>query len=1275
MLEFVDVAYTVKAPKKGVKVLIRDCSARIYPGHVLALMGPSGAGKTTLLNALTLEPSGGTPYGRITLNGHPFTLSVYRKYAASVAQSDTLWAFLTTKEHLSLAVGLMQPALSKVEKAAVVDDVLMNTGMEGVASVKAGNQFFKGLSGGQKRRLSLGIALCKKPLVVFLDEPTSGLDAAAAASITTFLTATAARSNVAIICTIHQPSSSVFAGFDSVCFLTAGQIAYLGEAANVGSYCESIGHKIPAYTNPADFMLDLINKDFSDPDTVDKIVGEWNKRREAITNMAPVDLGERQPRSKCNDFRVLLRKQLILTRRDPLAYAMRMVSVFFMTIFFAIIYIEQREPEQDQVFNRFCFLFWLLLVPASLGVTVVFALSLETQIIKREAKDGMYSTLVLALVKTVIESPMMLLMTLLGLVPAAYPIANFEYSTMFEMIVTCTIQLWSMECLAQLNSLSSNPMLGMLNFLQAFNFFMLFCGLPLQPSQVTWVFRWIAYVSPLRWGLSTMTYYAFINMEMVGSEDCPDADFLNSTICHGRPFFCNTTASDSLECYGRNGRDVLSTLGERFELLTPDYDWQLSLVLLAITTMALKVFYVLGFYYVTHQYALPLPPDNVPPLEIKRKEERKHEGEARKGSSFGRLGATLDFTDISYTVKTKKGVKTLLRDCSASVPAGEVLALMGPSGAGKTTLLNVLTLTPSGGTAYGTITLNGNPFTLSVYKKYGASVAQQDTLWAYLTVKEHLLYTVKLMQPLMEGDKRAGLVEDVLNATGMEGVKDVKAGNQFFKGLSGGQKRRLSLGVALCKKPHVVFLDEPTSGLDAAAAASIMKLLKATALVTSVGIICTIHQPSSAVFERFDKVCFLTGGRMAYLGKASAVTAYFEKVGRPMPPNTNPADYMLDLINKDFSDPATVDHVVEEWEKHRPEVRNMAPDTLANIPQTTVCGQLSVLFRKHCLLAVRDPLVYIARIVVIVVTNTFIAILYIEGRQKRQARALSLFFYLFFAVAIPGMLSLTTVLLSNLELQIVKREVKDNAYSAGAYALVGLTIHVPLMFVLAFAVIFPSFYPMMDLAWDGFGANLFIMAVGLWALDACAQLQSVIDNPLMGMMNQMNIWFFSFCYAGIWLPVDDIIWPFRAFCYILPYRWQLPAVAYNMLAYSPRYEGAHRCDPTTSLAIEGPYNGTILDCNSRTLDPDGYGFYCGADVNVASCYGQTGRQILDSFGTVFRTIQSTDPDIGDFWFLYAMLLVAMALVCKVGHVIAVWKVCNRTAPCIPVEPTSRSATK
>ena len=184
-MDFEKLRYTVKVSAEGKaagpldklkgstldKDLLHDVSGSVNPGSVLAILGPSGAGKTTLLNMLTLEKKGGVPQGHIRVDGAPFTLHKYNETAASVEQFDTLWASLTVQDHLVHAVRLYQPELDAAARDAAVDDLIKSVGLEDQRQVKAGNEFTRGLSGGNKRRLSIAVALAKRPSVRFSASP------------------------------------------------------------------------------------------------------------------------------------------------------------------------------------------------------------------------------------------------------------------------------------------------------------------------------------------------------------------------------------------------------------------------------------------------------------------------------------------------------------------------------------------------------------------------------------------------------------------------------------------------------------------------------------------------------------------------------------------------------------------------------------------------------------------------------------------------------------------------------------------------------------------------------------------------------------------------------------------------------------------------------------------------------------------------------------------------------------------------------------------------
>ena len=204
-------------------------------------------------------------------------------------------------------------------------------------------------------------------------------------------------------------------------------------------------------------------------------------------------------------------------------------------------------------------------------------------------------------------------------------------------------------------------------------------------------------------------------------------------------------------------------------------------------------------------------------------------------------------------------------------------------------------------------------------------------------------------------------------------------GNQFLKGLSGGQKRRMSLAISLIKQPVVLFLDEPTSGLDSASAASIVTFLKYYAQQQSVAVVCTIHQPSTAIFQQFDSTMLLSNGRVAYSGPTCDLARYFkEDVGTTAPPDYSLAEFVLEAINSDFGDEQKrlqVDSLLVTWAARsdpggpnclRPEApREPLPDCSSvstSLPTQVLLALLSLLsrayhrnssFRRQCARAAR----------------------------------------------------------------------------------------------------------------------------------------------------------------------------------------------------------------------------------------------------------------------------------------------------------------------------------
>lgn len=270
---------------------------------------------------------------------------------------------------------------------------------------------------------------------------------------------------------------------------------------------------------------------------------------------------------------------------------------------------------------------------------------------------------------------------------------------------------------------------------------------------------------------------------------------------------------------------------------------------------------------------------------------------------YPREGKTLTWSGVGMNVNTKDGEKELLKDIWGEVPKKEITAIMGPSGSGKTSLLNILAgRTRSNGklTVSADVRLNNyavDPTSLEVRKQI-AFVAQDDSLQATATPREAIRFSAKLRLPRNTTEEELDtLTTRMLSALGLSHCADTFIGGALLKGISGGERKRTSVGVELVTKPALVFLDEPTSGLDSFSASQVIDLLHKVANAGT-SVLFTIHQPSSEVFNAFDHLILLNKGEVMYQGGVTNIPDVFESCKHPIPPNFNPADWIMSVAQQ-----------------------------------------------------------------------------------------------------------------------------------------------------------------------------------------------------------------------------------------------------------------------------------------------------------------------------------------------------------------------------------------
>jgi ATP-binding cassette subfamily G (WHITE) protein 2 len=273
----------------------------------------------------------------------------------------------------------------------------------------------------------------------------------------------------------------------------------------------------------------------------------------------------------------------------------------------------------------------------------------------------------------------------------------------------------------------------------------------------------------------------------------------------------------------------------------------------------------------------------------------------------------LTFTNVTVVAKGNKRARRILDGLSGTITGG-FWAIMGASGSGKTTFLSTVSLRLDANymDITGEFRLNGREYSRADLKAVSAYVMQDDLLHAELTVYETLWYAAMLRMGNTTNELRGKRIGEVLALMRIEHCRDVIIGNSRRKGISGGERKRVSIAVELLSRPKLIFLDEPTSGLDSTTALTVCEALKELADRGECTVMCTIHQPQPTIFELFDNLILMKLGTIVYQGPASKTEAFLEQMGFPCPPDSAIADHLLDVINPYNEEGSTVDDRVKE---------------------------------------------------------------------------------------------------------------------------------------------------------------------------------------------------------------------------------------------------------------------------------------------------------------------------------------------------------------------------
>ncbi|KYM75695.1 ATP-binding cassette sub-family G member 4 [Atta colombica] len=511
---FENITYTVSHRfRREEKEILHGISGRLPSKQLIALMGPSGAGKSTLLDILSGFRTTGMD-GSIYINGRIRHLNNFRKCSAYITQDDRLEPLLTVIENMRVAADLKLPSSTpKHKKEMIIEDILTTLSLYEHMNTRSSR-----LSGGQKKRLSIALELVNNPTVMFLDEPTTGLDSSCCMQVVNLLKILA-RQGRTIICTIHQPSASLFQLFDQVYVLTNGDCLYQGATSKLLPYLENMKLPCPMYHNPADYIIELACGEYGNEKINTLIMGSQNGRNlqwfdnpETLKDAKSLR-AEHPLRNKVNgnslhatnlvhQIKILLRRGFIMCKRDTTLTHLRIAVNILVGVMLGSVFLRS-GADGSRVLDNYNLLFAILIhhMMTTMMLTVV-TFPMQMSILLKEHFNRWYSLKAFYTAITLIDMPISIICCILFSIIVYFMSAQPWEIIRFSMFVAISLLIMF---IGQGTGLMIGAVFNVVNgtFMGPTLAcpLMMFAGFGVSLRDLPSYLKWGSYISYLRYGL------------------------------------------------------------------------------------------------------------------------------------------------------------------------------------------------------------------------------------------------------------------------------------------------------------------------------------------------------------------------------------------------------------------------------------------------------------------------------------------------------------------------------------------------------------------------------------------------------------------------------------------------------------------------------------------------------------------------------------------------------------------------------------------------------
>ncbi|GAV69190.1 ABC_tran domain-containing protein/ABC2_membrane domain-containing protein/PDR_assoc domain-containing protein [Cephalotus follicularis] len=973
----------IMSSRKRHLTILKDVSGIIKPSRIALLLGPPASGKTTMLLALAGKLDQSLKLsGTVTYNGHGMQEFVPQRTAAYISQHDLHIGEMTVRETLAFAarcqgVGsrydllaelsrreraanikpdpdidvFMKAAAKGGQEASVVTDYIIKVlGLEVCADTMVGDEMIRGISGGQRKRVTTGEMLVGTAKALFMDEISTGLDTSTTYQIVNSLKQYVHIFNGTALISLLQPAPETYELFDDIILVSDGQIVYQGPRKHVLEFFESLGFKCPERKGVADFLQEVTSKK-------DQIqywacrnvpyrfitVEEFTEAFQSfhVGRSLSDELGTPFPKNKSHpaalatkkygvSLRELLKacfaREYLLMKRNSFVYYFKLtqctVMAFITMTLFLRTNMHRRSVTDGGIYIGA--LFFALIVNMFNGISEMSLAIAKLPVFYKQRDLLFYPPWAYGLPPWILKIPFSFVETAVWTFMTYYVIGfDPNVGRLFKQYLVFLLSNQMASALFRtIAAVGRNPIIANTFGLFALLLLFVFSGFVLSQDYIKKWWKWAYWLSPMMYGQNAIVVNEFFGHSW--SHVLPNStESLGVAVVKSRGFFAHSY-----------------------------WYW----IGVGVTTAYILLFNILWNIALTF-----LNPFEKPKAFISEEPENKEQG-GRVGGAFQSYSQTtssnhhnctdelrsinnssksssrvdsahevnpinkrgmvlsfephyLTFDDITYSVDMPQEMKTrgvvedrlvLLKGVTGAFRPGVLTALMGVTGAGKTTLLDVLAGRKTGGYIEGNITVSGYPKKQETFARVSGYCEQNDIHSPHVTVYESLLYSAWLrLSSEVDPKTREMFIDEVMELVELHPLRQAIVGLPGVNGLSTEQRKRLTIAVELVANPTIIFMDEPTSGLDARAAAIVMRTVRNT-VDTGRTVVCTIHQPSIDIFETFDELFLLKrGGQEIYVGplghQSHHLISYFQGIeGVPkIKDGCNPATWMLEVTTSE----------------------------------------------------------------------------------------------------------------------------------------------------------------------------------------------------------------------------------------------------------------------------------------------------------------------------------------------------------------------------------------